>query len=514
MILSFFLGAFLAASFYGFLVITHGKWFKCSFIGDTSWHFLVTKRIKENNRYDGIPELLMRDGPDTYPRFYHWICSFFPLQLLKEKQYIPNFVLSVFLYGILYSYLFHIADFLNINDYGFFILLFSLFLFTQIHQVVLKGDKILNIQLSERLMAGLCSAFYYLSLYFFYTFHDYTSLIISCLFAGICWVVSMFSRQVILFSSLILSLLTLSFVPICIAAISYCLAMVFDFKYLNSGMVQQIEFLNSYCKFFKYGTIMKNNVLGKGYPNLKELRSKKTVGSFLYAIYSRPPFILFLENPDILFLSGYIYYEGLAWNQLSFFLAPIILYALTTSKALHFLGEPERYVHYLLKFYSPFLFVILVNKSTNTIIPILIPLFYAAIYFFKEYSSMKKHVPEIDEISNILDTVDVPKQSVFYCVPHTLGSAVVLRKGCKALTHQGARYPLNYMKTIVLDPPFLRHDWGEIFQDYSITHILVNKRTDAMIRESCSWSYNYDGLEKLSENQSYILYSSGYLKNI
>lgn len=514
MIYSFFLGAILAASFYGLLVILYSKWFKGSFIGDTSWHFLITKRIKEGNKYDGIPELVMRDGPDTYPRFFHWLCSFFPLELIKEKQYLPNLFLSTVLYGTLYAYLFHILILLNIKDCNLFFTIFSLFLFTQVHQIILKGDKILNIQLSERLMASVCSAFYYLSLYFFYTFHDATSLIMSCLFGGICWVVSMFSRQVVLFSSVILSLLNLSFVPIGIAGISYFFALLFDFKYLNSGMLQQIEFLNNYCKFFKNGTIMKNHILGKGYPNLKELRSKKTIGSFLYTIYSRPPFIIFLENPDVLFLSGYIYYKGLAWDQLSFFLTPIILYNLTASKALHFLGEAERYVHYLLKFYSPFLFFILFSKSDNNIIPLGIPLLYACAYLLKEYSSMKEHILEVDEVSNILETVDIPKQSVFYCVPHTLGSAVVLRKECKALTHQGARYPIGYMKTIVSDPPFLRHDWDKIFQDYSITHVLVDKRIDKMIRENCNWSYNYDGLIKLSENQFYTLYSSGCVNKI
>ncbi len=505
---AFLLGIACSFFFYIILAFLHKKWFSRAFIGDTSWHFLMVQEFKENSKYEGIPKLIMRDGLDTYPKFFHWLCSFFNLKTIKKKQFLPNLLISLFIHGFLCCYIFYIFSKYYSGNAFEKTIIFTLFLFLQPHQYILKGDKILNIMLSERFLAGLSSSFYYLSLYFFIIFQDTFSAFCIIFFGSICWVVSLFSRQAIIFSSVLLSIFTISFVPIGFLLTSYIVATLLNGKYLNKGIAQQIDFLKTYCKFYKNGTFMKKVILSKGYPDFREMLSVKTFGQFLYLFYSRPPIKFFWENPEVLFLFLCEIFINNSSLDLKFFIIPMILYAITASKKFNFIGEGERYPHYLLKFFNPFLFVMFFQQSEEQAIIMSLILLYSLfnIIIYIRYNKNVK-IPEKDLLDDILNEHSFSINDTFFCVPHTLGSAVVVRKGCKALSHQGVRFPLKYMKTVVSDPPFLKHEWDEIFTRYSITHVLVDKNMDDQIKIHCDWSYNYSSLNKISENASYILYS-------
>ena len=56
------------------------------------------------------------------------------------------------------------------------------------------------------------------------------------------------------------------------------------------------------------------------------------------------------------------------------------------------------------------------------------------------------------------------------------------------------------------EPPFLKRDWLELFEEFGVTWVVgLSEAVDSM-RERLGWEYDFSGLHKVAEDGKYVAY--------
>ena len=336
-------------------IILGNLWIKKKTIpgSDHALHLTLIHRIKINkNRFVENNMFYFNEKYPYYPQLYHWILSFFPEFIIKEKynnigvviKAIEIIAFNFFLYYIYTNVGFEKITFLFAN------FIFNAFPFSY----AFWNAK--NTGLSARGI-GLIAGQIYLYLIIVYVFSGSLWILFGIfIIVFIIWLLSQMAMQFVLLSLPLIAIIFRIPEIIIMPFISYGLFYLIMPKVAKGYILGQFNFKRNYALFMSYIFILKRrpsiyrDFFYDFWVNVKRDRKR----GFLY-IYQNPIIELFY---GFVFLWFVIYvaiinsFPEILSNMFSLVIISLILFFITSFRLTRFLGEPQRYVEFVIPIIS------------------------------------------------------------------------------------------------------------------------------------------------------------------
>lgn len=511
MIIFYFLSSLsvvLLTRFY--LIRNSSSFFNQGFSGDASDHFQIIEACREGKKK--ITNYLI-PGEMSYPILFHQFCRIFPNKVIIEKNFLPNFVLYISMATFMFFYSNYLGNkyMSNFPDWGAFYIV--IFFSCSVQNLISINTSITYLTLSPRLMGKIGTSIFMLGLLFFLTYGDYLSLIVSLFGMILGFLSSIFASQLIIFSSIILSVILLSIHPFILLILGFTIAVIISKGYVIKIISSQIKWLIIYKQFICSSRYHKES-LSKIF-SIDEF--SKYISNFDWrnvitlSIRSEPT-RCFIVYPELIIISLWLIANDKPPNLFIDFVSYIvvstfILYIITSTKYFNFLGEAYRYIEYGLSGIGPIiLFQIFfdLGKSYNFFIIFIV---YLILIFLLSYILQKKEgdssSPNYDYLSDFLKKLNVNKKDVVFPVHMRLGSDIVARSKCKSLWWQpSAVTDKNIFKEYIHEYPYLSTNWKKLSKKHGVTLIIADKKRLAIFKDN----YNFDDLKIELESDMYIAY--------
>jgi len=341
---------------------------------DHYYHLGLIKAIKDNkHRFITSYPQIIGEKYFAYPQFYHWILSFFPQEVAKDKYWIFSFIINLLQisFFLIFSYSIYPSLSLDIPRQTFISISSLVFIFTPFSFAVWNAK---NVGISARGFGLLLGQLYLYSILWFYLFGNVTFLVISFIFVFLILLSSQFAMQYVILSS---PFLAIFFQNISIV-ISPVLAFLFFYLFMPTICINFVkgQFGHKYL-YFKY--LAKVFILKARYSIWRDfvydlwVKLRTNFKRGLIYVYDNPlvsitlgiPFIpAFLiilalnEDTRVLFFQNACMH-GLALSVL----VCLVVFLLTSFRKTRFLGEPERYVEFCIPQVAILSVVIFVHNS-------------------------------------------------------------------------------------------------------------------------------------------------------
>ncbi len=504
-----FFGGFLISLLYRSMIIYFYKnFFKQGFVGDSSVHFGIIKQLKKNWSSKRIEQYVIPNEL-TYPLAFHHYCNLFPLNLLSRFSFIPNILIFSLFFGLYSSYLHYLeSEILNRNDYALLLIGGFFFLFS-ISNLQFRGPEVAYIKLSERLLARVGTGLYFLFIFIYLVYGDKISGIFSICVSTIPLLTSKFARQLMIVSSLLLSVIYLSIYPLIFFGLSFILAFLISGRYFLKSFQHGLKFINIYNLFNKKSRFVKpglSNLL-----NLKFVFNRIRKGAFselFFHLRTREPSRSIMYFPEIVFLFGVSFLNDFALSVFLFkpIIVILIIYLITSTKKFNHLGESYRYIEYGLFFYLPFsvaLLLVQISDAENVQLNILSYGLSVLILLFLLTVHQRPNYPESDLFSSFLEKISLKGSDVVFPIGMRLGADLCARASCSSFWWQpgGITDPVLY-KEYIEEYPYLKRNWQNLFKKHSVTHVICRKSSLDMV----PWNYDFSNLKLVHEDKNYIAY--------
>ena len=344
---------------------------------DHYFHIKLIRRIKNNNHKFVKDYVINRNEENPfYPQLFHWILSYVNSKILNKNQSIID-IFIVFIEVIIFNYF--VIRYFNFNDIEVFQLnlAWALFPFNYI------GWNAKNKGISARQFGLSIGRVFLVFLFIYINESSVLNLSILILIYIITTLSSQFSFQFINFFIIIISILYLNVFIFLIIPISLCILFVYDFDYFNKYFTGQFYHKFNVYKYVSNFGILKNR---KGiykdfcFDFWKKLFNEKITTSLNYIRHN--PVVEVAYGFPLIFIIFYNYnYLSLNYNlELRFILIGFAIFFLTSFSFSRFLGEPQRYVEFLIPFISflsilvgsKYIFVILILSFSTILLNIII----------------------------------------------------------------------------------------------------------------------------------------------
>ena len=466
---------------------------------DPMGHYLGIKEFKKNKHK--IPKKYKQTicpGKFEYPYLMYYILSYLPKKSLRKiGDYISPFFFS------LNSLLIFVFTYYYMNNPTTALLASLIYSTTPL--LLMQGEGIFNI--SQRPVARLFFNISYLCMVIFISSKNYTFFFISILFASLIFITARFALQVLVFTSIIISIMTLKIWFLLLLILSFLVAIAISEARIITLIKAYI--LNSYF-FYK---VLAKDYLGKR-NKLKDVLilpidlikdPKKAAhtflsnNSYLILLTHMPTIILFfwLINKNIIIFKSQILFLLLIW-----FVSTLILFLLTSLKPLLFLGQAERYVNHALVPFSIILAFMISNSLNKSIVIsiIIIFLFELALiilYYYIVITTDKYHKDISDGITWLSKQ---KKQLKVLSIPFNLGAEIAY------FTHHIAFDFHSYPRP----PYFNKKIWRHYFTKYPFPNLKKFIKEDK-INTILTYNDSNKSLDKLKYNFSKFrkVYSKG-----
>jgi hypothetical protein len=321
---------------------------------DHFFHFKLSNEIRENEG-ELITHFkhLVIPTPIYYPQLYHKLLSLFSKKFVTEKGHLLNYFFNSLLVIGIASSIFLFKKELHITNTNIYKILF-IFVTTPFFYVFWNAK---NMGLSGRSFGLFLGQIYLLSLLYFIHTNNYFIIILLSFISCIAWFGSNFAFQAILFISILFSFFYLnqSFYILLPVVIGFAIWFILNPKVAK---IYYLELIRLKIMFFNYliFTMSLNNrpsIWGDfitGFHKKYKTDSKKNL---LIYIYTNSIISALLGYPIVFIL---IYYIAINANNLvsfqkiltSLFLSGFLVFIFTTFRKTRFLGEPERYLEFIL----------------------------------------------------------------------------------------------------------------------------------------------------------------------
>lgn len=493
-------------------------------------HFSIIGLIKNNNnRFIKYCSYYLFQEKMTYPQFLHWILSFLSNKRLSViSKYIPT-VFS-FLSNIAFlCFLYFLIPHLSIGESESYYLLLStaLFVLTPYTYNIANAK---NAGISARGMGLLLGQVYTYSLVLYYLSQSYVFLVPAAVSVSLAIFSSQFASQYIIFITPLLALGFGSITYIIPLLLGVLLSFVTNFTITSQFFWGNWGHKKFYSKF-----LAKTFILKYRYSVWKDLfwdfwvylfkKTKPEGGGTLFMyIYTNPLVILIFSIPlyfPVLTLSSIsIINMKIEQKSVEFALTvPLIsaflLFIIFSFRKTRFLGEPERYLEFVLGILSVTAAVFLINEA---FISILI-LIYQFIFIAFQISLARLRNRKKGNIeTNLLEEIDVKirasslNDDVRILSNNTETLRSLIRPERKIF--QGGLYSEWYGKFHYLDIYYTFNHLKEdkivpIIKEFKINFFVLDK---GYLDEGSfnNLFFNKIDISKLKENESYILYKITY----
>lgn len=488
------------------------RWFLQGIIWDAALHFAVIRTLRAHgSRYQGVPEFLMATEPDGYPILFHRFCALFSESFLRRHQWLPNALIHAISFALFVAYIQYVnQSFLHFAQWRFEPLAAGLYLFT-IGNLVFSANSILYLGLSERQLAKLATAWYFLGLSIGLAFGDTASIAIAIAAGGIAGISSMFSRQAIAFTSPVLALLMLDPLPLLTLLGAAATALLLDRGYFIRSLRQMVSFSRAYIKYSKHSRWVK--------PSLSRFVSWRRVfgpgigiTQRVEELQSREPTRVLFMYPELVGVVLVILATHASWLYpcLWIIVATAVIYLATSTRWFNHFGEAARYIEYNLSLCTPFWLAVAFFRDGSTAVSAIVIalLAWTLLIWLGNYLLWTKNVlPETDSLSTFVARLDLGPQDTVYPIPFTLGGSVQIRApASRSIMCQGSAISPELYAKFCDEPPFLKRDWQMLFEEFGITWVIgLTEAVDSM-RERLGWEYDFSGLQKYAEDGKYVAY--------
>lgn len=465
--------------------------------GDCIGHLHLIKNIfKNNGRIKNLEQYIF--DTNDYPNGFHKIFFYLKISLSKIERYgcyIPSISDFLLLISICVSTFFY-------GGGNLFYLLYFPFMLIFIHN---EGR---TFYLSERSFGTLFGSLYLFLIGLLTVNFSLTYFFLSFLCFTIVSVSSKFSLQAIVFVSFIFSLLSLNYLPFIYIVLFFIFSHFITCGYSSfvlRGLIRHSKWVLSridMCRYNKSSLAPLFNY--RNYLNLKSI------------------FVLFFYNPLFLILFGFglsplFFYHynilmipsaNLPWYVLMTY-SGFIVSILISLKKLKFLGEPERYLEYIvlplilsLSFF-PFNFNI-INQFVIFLIIIMFTLKINQLFILYRNRDNNYYTDQSDFIS-FTSSLD---KGVVLCIDLRLSYLVGYYneklKFVNLFGNIGKGFQVSYNELVPDKYPYPGCDLDYYVHKYSIKFICVNRNK---LKLKTPINYNFNNYNLIFNNNTFSVYS-------
>jgi hypothetical protein len=363
---------------------------------DEQAHFAYIREIKEiGYSKHTVLSSYLGATKSGYPTFYHALLSLLPQNFVVKRAAFINTIISSC--SILLTFLFFLFFSKNLkSDFSsnaiFYLILFAS---TPYFYFVFNAK---SIGISGRNFGIFLGYFYEFSLYVFITNPSWYFLLLVIFINVLILISSQFSSQFVILNALFFALFFMNILPLLILLVSVAIHVLIFRKKAINFYICQYHHKRNFIKYlspvylFKYRESIWQDWLGNIY---KKDRKYFLTNNLIVALMGFPTvfiaFFLFIKN----------YNTGIDFSLTDkFFISGVGIFIFTTFKYTRFLGEPERYLEYIL----PFALLILLNCISNSF-AILLMISTTNVYFIVVHlkyflkDSFSSNIPQ--KITNI-----------------------------------------------------------------------------------------------------------------
>lgn len=491
------------------LLWIYRSWFRQGFAADAAFHLAVIRRIKATGGYDGIPEFLIRDEPDTYPKLFHRLAALFPLSAVEKYPYLPNAVIWVLSTVVCTCYAHYVGAELLGRQGTQFALVFLVIFLSLASNLSLDMNGLNYISLSERLLSRACCGLYFAALTMFMMYGDWPSFAVAVLCGGATLVSSMFGRQTIFFVTPLLCIFAFSLYPLAALVGAVILAFAVDRGYFWRGLRHMRQFSHAYRNHTKHSRYYQLGLSRFVRPSVLLSRGARISGR-LHELENNEPTRLLFRNPEIflmiVLIAAWPPYVG--WPEVATLAATLAVYVGTSTAALRHYGEAGRYIEFALFIVPP---LCLAKYAVQAWVPGLLWLAYLVwlvlITGRRYFVWSRLKFPEADQLKAFLDPLGLGQESTLFTVPFSLGGAINVRTGSRALMYQGSAVTLSLYEKFMEEIPYLKRDWKRLSAECGVTHIVCERSYLDVMKTLLGWEYDFSEALKIAESPRYVAYS-------
>lgn len=491
--MNIFLIVLCAAASRVFSIFIYKYKFQSGLTGDAAVHFVIIQNVKKNFFFKKIPQYLISDEPSSYPRGFHNLCYFIPLGIIRSYPYLPNFLIFVLFCLILAI----IVKGQGAVDFWLFWIIFLAVPSNHLY----NSSSIAYLGLSERLLAKCTTSLYFLLLLIALQGNGFEEFVV---YAVICGAIAMnssiFARQAIFFISVLFSILTLSTLPL-IALISCgLLSFLFSGNHFLRGLNYTYKHWVSYLTFTRKSEFHRNSL--SSFLNFRDLTIENTLIGLGKKIVSKEPLNAIVRFPEILVFLLYLSIHKQAFDHADLLvLSTLIVYVLTSTSAMNFLGEGHRYIDYALCSVFPYYFATESESLGIIYLGLLFAMSGLSFLLFAGTEIIKKRKRN-DDLDDFLSGLTIKEGSIVFPVPMRIGADLSARVNVKTFWWQPGNVSNQIYLRYIEEYPFLKRDWKIFTKDFNIEYILIDKASYSLI----SWRYDFSQAEKVHEDANYALY--------
>ncbi len=443
---------------------------------DQVYHILMIDAIrKNNNQFIKSMPFFVGKNVHAYPQFLHWFFSFISeKKVLNTSKYLGtifNTLTAISLFIFAKSIYNQLTIYNEVQlDYNIFMVSIGLIYSTSPILYDLVNSK--NMGFSARgLGLFLGHIFLYLFIYFLLT-NSYIYLLLSIVVVILIILSSVFAFQFILFFTFFYSIFTLNLTAISIPIIASLLLYSFIPNTIHNYFTGQFNHKYIYFKYLAPVFILKHrysiwrDIYFDFFVKIKDVfEEKRNLLSFGKYVITNPLINLIIGIPVILLVfknstSAYIN------NILSLFIfCTVLIFIATSFRLTRFLGEPERYVEFILPILA--LKIILIQnfsiKFLLIIVLICFLLIFIKLYFAKKYLKS----------STYIDNTNTIKKIQFFINNHTTSNLKQTKVVCQNTQLSKLLFSKDYQ--IFRHPLFQSHIGNFSFEDiHSETYDNIN----------------------------------------
>ena len=483
-------------------------WFSRGFAGDSSVHLQIIKQIKKGGAHRGIENYVIPNKM-TYPILFHRICAFFPIKFIEKFSFVPNLLIYVLSFAL---FVFFTFKFLELREFEFspFILPTCLLLhLLSIQNLVSAGPAIAYLKLSSRLLAKIGCSLFAFFIFIYLEFDQEFCFFIASFFAAVGFLSGTFAAQFLFFFTLFFSILCPQFDVFSSCLLGLVFSLLVSKGYSFRSIVGMIKYWKIYflrVRKSRYTAPVLSSFIN--IPDLIKSISSKRFKLLAKQLYKREPTRAILYYPETLLIFYLLFFGENEFLYLGkIYLAVTIVFFLTCSKTLNFLGEAYRYLEYGLFYLNPFALSLLIGINFTTgsaliLVTILIAYSLCISILINRLWGHTYGAGE-DNLSAFLSHLNLSSNDVVFPVSMRLGADIVARTECRSFWWQpGGITDLDMYDDYLHEYPYLSLNWEKLCDRHGVSFIVVDKAAQVKFLDR----YNFSSLKAFLEDESYIAY--------
>jgi hypothetical protein len=240
-------------------------------------------------------------------------------------------------------------------------------------------------------------------------------------------------------------------------------------------------------------------VLGRG----------QALGSRIYELEHKEPTKILFRYPEVILLLALQIFlpQQTAVSEFAMVWSTIVVYVATSTAALRHYGEANRYIEFALWLVASFS---LAKYAAGGNVPATVWLLYSgwvALVALRKYSSWSTLAfPKADVLEEFVSEARIDRNATVFTVPFSLGAAINVRVGCRALTYQGSAVTLELYEKFMEEIPFLKKDWLSLAREFQVSHVVCERSYLGVMKSLMGWEYDFSAIEPCRISERYVAY--------